>query len=87
MISSSETTAEYVIGQTLKQIEDTSHLHAFLHMNSNAIQQAKEIDHRIQRGEKVGRLAGIPISIKDNICTKQYPTTCITYARWIHATV
>lgn len=79
MISSGETTAEYVIGQTLKQIEDTSHLHAFLHMNSNAIQQAKEIDHRIQRGEKVGRLAGIPISIKDNICTKQYPTTCASH--------
>lgn len=76
MVSNSETTAEYIIEQTIKQIKDTSHLHAFLHVNDDAIQQAKEIDHRIQRGERVGRLAGIPISIKDNICTRQYPTTC-----------
>lgn len=76
MISSGETTAEYVIEQTIKQIEDTSQIHAFLHVNKGAVQQAKEIDHRIKEGRRVGRLAGIPVSIKDNICTKQYPTTC-----------
>ncbi|MXX21312.1 MAG: Asp-tRNA(Asn)/Glu-tRNA(Gln) amidotransferase subunit GatA [Cenarchaeum sp. SB0665_bin_23] len=76
MISSGETTAEYVIEQTIKQIEDTSQIHAFLHVNKGAVQQAKEIDRRIKEGRRVGRLAGIPVSIKDNICTKQYPTTC-----------
>ncbi|MXY37486.1 MAG: Asp-tRNA(Asn)/Glu-tRNA(Gln) amidotransferase subunit GatA [Cenarchaeum sp. SB0664_bin_35] len=76
MISSGETTAEYVIEQTIKQIEDTSQIHANVHVNKGAVQQAKEIDRRIKEGRRVGRLAGIPVSIKDNICTKQYPTTC-----------
>lgn len=79
MIADGETTAEYIAVQTIKQIEETSRLHAFLYVNNNAIRQAKEIDQRIRRGERVGRLAGVPISIKDNICTKQHPTTCASH--------
>ena len=36
----------------------------------NAIEQAENIDKLIQNNEKLPPLAGIPIAIKDNICTK-----------------
>ncbi|MEC7466515.1 MAG: amidase family protein, partial [SAR324 cluster bacterium] len=33
-----------------------------------ALKKAREIDQRAASGEKLGPLAGIPVSIKDNIC-------------------
>lgn len=41
-----------------------------------AIQKAKEVDKRIAAGGKVGQFAGVPIAIKDNMCTTFGTTTC-----------
>jgi aspartyl-tRNA(Asn)/glutamyl-tRNA(Gln) amidotransferase subunit A len=51
-------------------------LHAFLYTAVDAaIAQARAIDEKRSRGEALGPLAGVPIAIKDAICTRGLPST------------
>lgn len=50
--------------------------HIFNSFNdTNAIEKAAKIDERLQRGEKVGRLAGVPYVLKDNFLSPEGGTT------------
>jgi aspartyl-tRNA(Asn)/glutamyl-tRNA(Gln) amidotransferase subunit A len=76
-IKNGNLTAEEFISKTferIKKIDDN--LHAYLSLNDNAIEQARQIDKRIKAKENVGVCFGMPISIKDNICVKGTKTTC-----------
>jgi amidase len=52
-----------------------THLNSYIHLNEDAVRQAREADQGRAPGSQKGRLFGVPIILKDNIDTKQMPTT------------
>lgn len=75
-VRSGDVSAQDYIGKVLERIRDTEKLNIFITVNPDADQLAQRIDVMVRRGEDPGRLAGVPVSIKDNICTRNMRTTC-----------
>jgi aspartyl-tRNA(Asn)/glutamyl-tRNA(Gln) amidotransferase subunit A len=73
-----ERSATEITQAALEQIQAVEpKLHSFLCVTADqALEQAKRIDRQLAAGEEIGLLAGIPIGIKDVICTQGVPTTC-----------
>ncbi|MDD5748934.1 MAG: Asp-tRNA(Asn)/Glu-tRNA(Gln) amidotransferase subunit GatA [Actinomycetota bacterium] len=78
MIKKREVSASEVTGLFLERIEKLEpELGSFITVCAeSAREKAKEIDKKIDSGEKVGRFAGVPIAVKDVLCTKGIRTTC-----------
>jgi aspartyl-tRNA(Asn)/glutamyl-tRNA(Gln) amidotransferase subunit A len=71
-----EETAEHVVASALARIAALdSQLNAFLHVADDALSQARAIDDKRARGNRLGLLAGVPIAIKDAICVRGVPST------------
>ena len=52
-------------------------VHAFINLDEErAMDQAKKVQMEIEEGKLTGPLAGVPVAVKDNICTKGLATTC-----------
>ena len=77
-VRTKQTRAVVVADETLAAIEARDgDIHAFLHLDAESIRaQARGIDSQIDAGQHPGRLAGVPVAIKDNLCQRGVPTTC-----------
>lgn len=77
-IQNKEISCEEVVSYYIKNIKEKEEsIKAFISLQEEkALKKAKELDEKIAKGEKVGKLSGIPIAIKDNLCTNGVATTC-----------
>jgi aspartyl-tRNA(Asn)/glutamyl-tRNA(Gln) amidotransferase subunit A len=74
-LQSGKITVEGLVKSYLGQIEKNAHLNAFNEVfGQEALARAKDIDGRLKRGT-TGKLAGMVIAIKDNICYKGHKVT------------
>jgi aspartyl-tRNA(Asn)/glutamyl-tRNA(Gln) amidotransferase subunit A len=77
-IKNREFSAEEYISQLFERIEKIEpKVNAFVTLNKEeGLDRALRLDRKIRDGEQSGPLAGVAVSIKDNICTKGMKTTC-----------
>lgn len=86
-IAHREVTAEEVANAHLSRIgEVDGQVNAFVSLNNHvAIEQARAVDAKLAKGEKLGPLAGVPIAVKDLFCYDKLPTTASskTLEHWV----
>lgn len=77
-IKEKEVTVEEAVTAALDAIEKReAQVHSFVTVDrEGALKRAKEVQAKINAGELTGPLAGVPVAIKDNMCTKELLTTC-----------
>ncbi len=70
--------AEEYVQQLLERIEKVEpKVNALITITAKeALERARSIDKKVRAGEPVGPLAGVTVSIKDNICVRGVQTTC-----------
>jgi aspartyl-tRNA(Asn)/glutamyl-tRNA(Gln) amidotransferase subunit A len=77
-IKEKEVTVEEATKAALSAIKaKESDVHSFVTVDEEgALAEAKEVQKKIDAGELTGPLAGVPVAIKDNMCTEGLLTTC-----------
>ena len=77
-IKAKEITSVEAVQAVLKHIRKTeAAVHAYVSYDEeSALKRAEEVQKKIDDGTLTGPLAGVPVAVKDNICTKGYKTTC-----------
>ena len=72
--------AERLVKDALEKAKFFEDYHIFTSLNEEgALKKAREIDAKIRKGEKVGRLAGVPYAMKDNFLSPEGETTAAAH--------
>ena len=75
-IADKNTKAVDLVRDALDRAKKFEEYHCFISMNeARALERARAIDEKIAKGEKVGRLAGVPYALKDNYLSREGETT------------
>lgn len=71
-------TAMDAVNAVFTQIDRTEELyHCYVTVDrEGALEQAARVQRKIEAGQLKGPLAGVPVAVKDNICTRGLRTTC-----------
>ena len=77
-IKNKEVTVKECVEAALAQVDAVEgQIHSFVTIDrEGALKKAEEIQAKIDSGELTGPLAGVPVAIKDNMCTEGLLTTC-----------
>lgn len=77
-IKEKEISVREALDAVFAQIDQTEgRYHAYVTLDKEgAYKQADVVQEKIDKGELTGALAGVPVAIKDNMCTKGLLTTC-----------
>lgn len=77
-IKAKEVTVEAAVREALEAVRaKEEQVHSFVTVDEEgALARAKEVQAQIDAGELTGPLAGVPVAIKDNMCTEGLLTTC-----------
>ena len=77
-IQAKEVTVKEAVEAVFAQIEKVEgDVHSYVTLDKEgALKKAEEVQKKIDAGELTGPLAGVPVAIKDNLCTKGMLTTC-----------
>src|SRR5437588_8404348 len=78
LLSRGDVSSEALTGEFLQAIRRRDpQVKAFLHVDeAAAMEQAQAVDAKRKQGQPLGPLAGVPVAIKDVLCTAGQPTTC-----------
>ena len=77
-IQAGEVTVREAVEASLAQIDSVeSEVHSYVTIcREEALKRADQVQKMIDAGELTGPLAGVPVAIKDNMCTEGVLTTC-----------
>ena len=77
-VRSGHRSAVDVLEEHLARIDEReAEVHAFMTVTADSARaSARRIDERVAAGDDPGPLAGVPLALKDNMCTRGVPTTC-----------
>jgi aspartyl-tRNA(Asn)/glutamyl-tRNA(Gln) amidotransferase subunit A len=76
-LNAREISSVELVQPLLERSERLKRLNVFVHLDpEKVLAQARAIDARRKAGEMMGRLAGLPVAIKDVLCVEGEPTSC-----------